>query len=168
MARFVLLGLILLAALLFQTTLLELVRFHIKPDLVLILVIFFALLNGIKPGAVFGAAAGLAQDLVGGRYLGLNALALAITALAVGYLESKVFKENLLVPILVVFLASVLHAVLIYSFHLLAGTHLPLAAGARIGIIEACFNALVVPLGYRKFLLSSTRGMLRGFKRRGV
>ena len=168
MARLGLLGMLLLAVLLLQTTLLELIRFYIKPDLILMLVIFFALLNGIRPGVIFGAVAGLVQDLVFGRFLGLNSLALAITALPVGYLESKVFKENLLVPILVVFLASILHAVLIYSLQYLAGVHLPLAAGARIGIMEACFNALVVPLGYKKFLLSSTRGMLRGFRRRGV
>lgn len=168
MYRVGVLALLLAGALLFQATLLELIRFYIKPDLILILVIFFALINGARPGVMFGAAAGLLQDLVFGRFLGINLIALSITALVVGHLENKVFKENLLVPILVVFLGSFFHAGLMLALQFLAGVHLPLSAAAHIGFLEAAFNAVLVPLLYRRFWVSNTIGILRGFKRGGV
>ena len=52
------LGVIMAVAFLLQATLLELIRFYIKPDLVLILVIFFALINGSKPGSDPGRRGG--------------------------------------------------------------------------------------------------------------
>ncbi|NPV90188.1 MAG: rod shape-determining protein MreD [Firmicutes bacterium] len=168
MARAGVLGAIVIVALLLQATLLELIRFSVKPDLVLILVIFFALINGSRPGMILAAAAGLLIDLLWGRFLGINILTLTITAFLVGYLENKVFKDNLLVPILVVFCGSVLHAGLMLMFQELAGVHLPLSAGVRTGLLEAAYNALLAPLFYKLFYRSSTSGVLQGFKRGGL
>ena len=68
----------------------------IKPDLPLLLTIDLALLYGWRRGALVGLSAGLWQDLLLGRYLGLDALALGLTGALVGLAEPRVWKENVL------------------------------------------------------------------------
>ena len=83
---------ILLLVLIVQSTLVDLISVGgYKPDLALV---FFLLMFARKGGfsAVFaGFGIGLAQDLLGGGILGLNALSKA----AAGYLLAKLFPEKI-------------------------------------------------------------------------
>ena len=147
-----LLFLMVIIALILQSTLLELVRFYVKPDLILIIVVFVALLRGSREGFLFGLAAGFLEDLLAGRYLGLFSLAMSLTGGAAGFLEDKVFKENLLVPIIVVFGATLLRGFFLLGISGLAGTKvLALKTGMGLAFMEACYNALLVPLFYGWF-----------------
>lgn len=149
--KWLLFGLVIIALIL-QSTVLELVRFYVKPDLVLILVVFFALLQGTRQGFLLGLAVGLLEDLLIGRYLGLHSLTMALTAGTVGLLEDKVFKENLLVPVIVVFGATLLRGGLLLGVTLLAGVRVvSLKTGIGLAFMEACYNALLVPIFYRCF-----------------
>lgn len=93
------------------------------PDLVLILVVFFALFNGPVQGAIYGYLCGLLEDLFLGRLIGVNALSKALTAYIIGRLQGNVFKENLLVGVLGVLLATFINSffVLVLSFAALDG-----------------------------------------------
>ncbi|KUK64518.1 MAG: Rod shape-determining protein MreD [Desulfotomaculum sp. 46_80] len=76
----------LLAALTLQVTVLDFFRVAgVKPDLVLIVIIFNSFLQGSKNGALWGFAAGFLVDISTGCYFGLNALTLA----AAGYLAGE-------------------------------------------------------------------------------
>ncbi|NLK51869.1 MAG: rod shape-determining protein MreD [Syntrophomonadaceae bacterium] len=165
MKRFGILTLLVIGSFLLQSTLLDILPLRIKPDLILILVIFFSLLNGRRHGLIMGVTAGLLQDLLRGRLLGMNLLALALTGWVVGLLEDKVYKENILVPILVVFLATLLHALAMVILSAIAGLHLTLLTGLYIGVVEALYNTFLVPLFYGRFFISSTRGALSSVTR---
>ena len=91
MKRMGIIALLVSGSFLFQSTLLEILPLRIKPDLVLILVVFFSLLNGRRPGLIMGITTGLLQDLLRGRLLGMNLLALALVGWVVGFL----FFQNL-------------------------------------------------------------------------
>jgi len=67
------------------------------PDLILLFVAFYALLNGSRRGCLYGFVCGLFRDLYVGRVIGLNALSLALTAYLLGKWELKVFQDNYLV-----------------------------------------------------------------------
>ncbi|HAU32355.1 MAG: Rod shape-determining protein MreD [Desulfotomaculum sp. 46_296] len=76
----------LLAALTLQATVLDYLRVAgVKPDIVLIVIIFNSFRQGSKNGALWGFAAGLLVDIFSGGYFGLNALSLA----AAGYLAGE-------------------------------------------------------------------------------
>lgn len=161
MRRYGIIALLLLGSLLLQSTLIGVLPLKTKPDLVLILVIFFALFNGVWGGTVFGAVAGLSQDLLRGRLVGMNLLALAITGYLTGWLANKVFKENIIVPLVLVFVFTILHGLLMLLFTNFAGIDFSCFTALRIGLIEALYNTFLVPLFYGKFLISSTRGSLK-------
>lgn len=99
----------------------------IRPDLLLIVVVSASLLYGKEAGVGAGFFAGLLQDLASGNVFGLNLLA----KMAVGYLfglaERKVFKENILLPVLALLLATLLNSAIVMSFVMLSGYKIDIA-----------------------------------------
>lgn len=87
--------------LILQSTYFEIFRVvGVKPDAVLLVVIFYAIQNGPRKGALFGFVAGLIEDIFTAKFLGLHAVLKAVIGLSVGLLEKRVFKENIFIPAL--------------------------------------------------------------------
>ena len=99
---------ILAIALLIQLTLLDHIKiFGIKPDLMLIPVIFFGLFLGSGKGLESGIAAGILKDLFALDFFGINACILGVTGLLAGVLGTKFSRESKNTQILlVVFLTA--------------------------------------------------------------
>lgn len=113
MMHYLLLGLILPVSLILQSTLFEYIKIaDVKPDLLLVTTIFYGLLYGKGPAARLGFIYGLIEDLFIGKYIGINGL----TKMTVGYLiglgESKIYKDHILVPILALFIGTIVHQVI--------------------------------------------------------
>lgn len=83
------------------------------PDLLLIFVIYYALLNEHKKASIYGFICGLAEDLYMGRIIGINALAKGLTAYIVGKLQANVFKDYILVGVISVFMGTLLNTAII-------------------------------------------------------
>lgn len=134
----------------------------IIPDLVLIFVVFFALFNGAEKGAVYGYLCGLLEDLFLGRLIGMNALAKALTAYVVGRLQSNVFKENLVVGVLGVFLATLMNIFFLFilSFAKFSAFHFDLNI-LKVLLFQSLYNLfLAVPI-YTWYYNASHTGVLR-------
>lgn len=139
--------------LLMQSTLLTEYRpLGVIPDLLMIVVVCSALLNGAKFGLQLGVTAGILQDLMIGNF-GIHLILKVIVGYLVGSIEGNVFKKRVVVPVVVVFLTTFLHEYLflllseqlIFSisfFGALKTTIFPLA------IINALFTLLIYPVLY--------------------
>ena len=93
----------LLTALLLQGTVLARLSFlRSKPDLVLVVVVCFALADGPAVGMGAGFGAGLVADLLGTHTLGLLALVLCIVGYAAGVIRSYFDRLATFTPMLVV------------------------------------------------------------------
>lgn len=80
---------------------------HVWPDLPTVLVVLVALVFGPREAAYVGLAAGLLQDLLLGRYIGLFTVGkLAVAALA-GFVSKKVYMEHVLTPVVTAFITTV-------------------------------------------------------------
>jgi rod shape-determining protein MreD len=67
----------------------------IKPDFILILVLFVAIMQGRIYGQLFGFGIGLVVDSIGiGSFLGLSALSKTIAGFIAGYLKKKRNRLN--------------------------------------------------------------------------
>lgn len=93
MTRFSIYSLIGLALLLQLTLLNYLKLFGSKPDLILILVVFFGLFLGPSAGIETGLAAGFLEDIFVTDIFGINALALGLAGLIAGLISTKVYRE---------------------------------------------------------------------------
>ncbi|MGE5371481.1 MAG: rod shape-determining protein MreD [Solirubrobacterales bacterium] len=82
------------------------------PNVVLLVVAFYAIWTGSRAGFGYGFLCGLLEDLYTGRFIGMNAISKALTACVLGRLEVNVFKENVLVGFGASCVASLLNAVI--------------------------------------------------------
>lgn len=135
----------------------------VKPDLLLIMVVFTAFIKGSKYGGIFGFMLGLIEDLITGRFIGMNALIKGSLGYLIGLTEGKIYKENLLAPGLLLLLASLLQGVLTVLLFNITGTNFALKEQMyKIIIPTAIYNAGLGPLFYLRFFNSLTKGILSG------
>jgi rod shape-determining protein MreD len=112
----------------------------IKPDLLLITVLSTGLLVGKEKGVAVGFFAGLLADLASGGVFGSHTLSKMAIGYGAGMLERKVFKENILLPLLAVMVATVIHSVLM--------TGILVFLGFRVEIISLVMHNLLPLLAY--------------------
>ncbi len=156
------LTLLFLVSLLLQSTLFNFFEIGgVKPDLVLLLVIFYAFTNGPRKGAVFGLCIGLVEDMFFGHYIGMNALALLGAGCIAGWFGTIMYKDNLIIAVLVTFCTSVISQSMILFSGLVVGLGWTLELGWRTVISLAAYNTCLVPFTYRWFYRSVTCGFFR-------
>jgi rod shape-determining protein MreD len=148
--RFVLIIFSFFLALILQTTIFPLLQYRgTMPDLMLILVIFTALFSNSTVGGVVGFIVGLIQDLVISRYLGLCALSGLITGYTVGKLEGRLFKENPVVPIILVFFGTFLYNTVYFMGRGLCGSFpLSFVQLMMTTLTEGIYNVVLTFLFY--------------------
>ncbi len=163
MLRLLILLLLPLAALFLQASIFSV--FNIKgavPDLLLIFIIFFALINGPKKGGVYGLLCGLLEDLYLGRFIGMNAIAKGITGYAIGNLQINVFKENLLVGVISVLIGSILNIIILLLLTVVFSTSFSVDLHFLVDVFfHLSYNFLLaIPL-YMWYYNSSKSGILK-------
>jgi rod shape-determining protein MreD len=124
------------------------------PDLILIVVVSTALIKGPAEGALMGFGAGLGLDLVSSGFVGLHALIKMTLGFFIGLAEEKIFKENLLLPAVVLLAATFIHELL---YLLVAAAYKQLEVGFWVALSSivlplSLYNALLAPFIYAKLL----------------
>jgi rod shape-determining protein MreD len=137
----------LLTALLLQTTVLS--RYPIlgaEPDLLLVVVVCFALTDGPGVGMTAGFGAGLAADLLGDHVLGLLALVYCMVGYAAGIARSFLDRLATTTPVLFVGVATIA-ATLAYSglALLLGDPRVSPAEIVRTGVRSALYDVALTP-----------------------
>lgn len=162
--RFVILFVLICCGLLLQTSTLNYFSIGgVKPDLVLLLVVFNAFVRGNPEGARVGFFSGLLVDIIAGEYFGLNALCYMAAGHFSGMLHDKVYKNSFLIVMFIMWVTSMLVQILYYIILCYAGTVMPLGVVlTRVMIPTAVYTFLLVPLFYKKFLKSNQNGWLKG------
>jgi len=145
--RNVTMAFLLIGSLLLQSTLLDYISIAgVKPDLSLIFVISFGLLLGARVGAVTGLLTGLLQDIMIGSFIGVHAAAKMLAGVLAGYLEKKIFKDNLLLPVIALFAGTLLHSLVVYVLYFLFGVNYPILISLQMLIIpEMLYNSFIAP-----------------------
>jgi rod shape-determining protein MreD len=156
--RIAVLGIFFLAIFI-QITILDTVQlFGIKPDLVFILVIFYAFLRGQREGAFWGFLAGFLKDVATGSYFGLNALDHLAAGYLAGLIQTALYKDNpfvvSLVTALVCFVNGLIHYLLLFYLGIFIS---PWIAVFKIALSASGYNAIVALFLYRWFFRSYTR-----------
>lgn len=106
---------ILVAAFLIQLLFLDHMKiWSAKPDLLILLVVFYAIFFGPAAGAEAGFVSGLFKDIYSLDIFGANAVLLLLTGLIAGILSPKLFKESKLTQGTLVFVSSGLYMIIHY------------------------------------------------------
>lgn len=116
----------------------------VVPDVPIVLAVLLGLRYGAEAGCVAGFALGLAQDVVGGGPLGLQALSKALVGFAAGDLPRWLLVTRPIVPVGLAVVATVLDGLV--RFGLLQLFHYPAPLGellVRVIVPQAGYNGVL-------------------------
>lgn len=151
-------GSIIIAGLALQTASPGLALFGLKPELMLLLTLLFAMLQEPVGAGIFGFVSGLLQDILVGQFIGLYAGTYLLMAILVGFLAGRLYKENLLVRFFAIISGTVLGQVLYLFGAASFGSSSPESWSLVFGIFgTALFNGVVGVLLYRPLVAINHR-----------
>ena len=130
----------------------------IWPDILLLVVMSWALLRGPGEAAVWAFAGGVGLDLLSSGPFGASAAGLLVVVLLTTALQSGVFRGRALIPLLTAFLATAaFHAVYLLSMLLI---------GQRIDVLDALTRVILPQAVYNAALSLFVHRIMAGIHRR--
>lgn len=121
----------------------------VKPDLMLIAVISWSLLRGVREGIGWAFIGGLWLDLLSNTPLGISTLALMVVSLACALGELNVFRNQPMLPVLTVILGTILFTlVCLFLMQILAYHVIWWDSLRRVMLPSILLNALIAPMLY--------------------
>jgi rod shape-determining protein MreD len=146
--RVLLLAAVILSALLLQTTIFaEINLLGAKPELMYLITIAFAMLEGPASGAITGFVGGMAQDFLLDAPKGITALTLTLLGYAVGMARQYIVSPSPVLPAVLVALGTfagvLFYGVVSFLLGQLDSTWLYLL---RVAVLSAIYNAVLTPL----------------------
>ena len=139
---------VVLTALLLQSTLLAQIKLGgAKPDLVFLVTIVLAFLEGTSSGSLAGFVGGMAEDFLLNQPKGITALTLTLVGYSVGMLRQYITSPSPLLPVGLVGSATV-GGVLFYGMVSFLLGQLDVGFGylVRIALLTGLYNAVLTPL----------------------
>lgn len=120
----------------------------VKPDILLTVLVCWAILEGPRSGAVFGFWGGLLEGVFTTTALGVTALVKTVAGYLVGEVRRRIISRTVIWPMAVVFVISVLHEVA--KFGLWAMLGIEGRPAFRLGVVAgfALYNTLLTLLVY--------------------
>ena len=139
----------------------------VSPDVVLVLVVSWALVRGSERGMVWGFLGGLSVDLLSGAPLGTHTLALVLVGFLAGLVRRMPFHSRLVLPLIVIIGATLTYDLVTALILRVAGWPLSLPLAITGVIVPSLItNAALMPLTFWTvlwtiFQLDRFRGELR-------
>jgi rod shape-determining protein MreD len=146
--RVLLLAAVIFSALLLQTTIFaEINLLGAKPELMYLITIAFAMLEGPASGAITGFVGGMAQDFLLDAPKGITALTLTLLGYAIGMARQYIVSPSPVLPVVLVALGTfagvLFYGVVSFLLGQLDSTWLYLL---RVAVLSAIYNAILTPL----------------------
>jgi rod shape-determining protein MreD len=139
---------VVLTALLLQSTLFAQIKLGgAKPDLVFLVTIVLAFLEGPSSGSLAGFMGGMAEDFLLNQPKGITALTLTLVGYSVGMLRQFISTPSPLLPVGLVGAATVV-GMLFYGLvsFLLGQLQVGTAYVVRVALLTGLYNAVLTPL----------------------
>lgn len=115
MKRFLVMTVLVIVSILLQISVFPFLKLAgVTPNVVLILIVSFALMRGRAEGAVLGFVCGLILDLLSGGVVGMNALIFTVIGYLNGMLHHLFFANNILLPLGMVLASSLGYDLIMY------------------------------------------------------
>ena len=139
---------IVVTAILLQSTVFSQVKLlGVKPELLYIVTVLLAVIEGPREGLIFGFSAGMAEDFFLNQPKGVTALTLTLLGYTVGLAKQYIVSASPLLPTTLVAVGS-FGAVCFYQLvrFLLRDLDLETVEFFRIALLTAAYDTLLTPL----------------------
>jgi len=138
---------VVLTALVLQSTLFSQVTLAgVKPELVYLVTIVLAFLEGPSSGAVAGFAGGMAQDFLLNQPKGITALTLTLVGYAVGTIRQYIVTPSPLLPVALVAGATSVGVLFYGVVAFLLGLSVGTLYLVRVALLAGVYNGVLTPI----------------------
>lgn len=120
----------------------------IKPDLLLVLLVFYAIFKGPVRGGITGACLGLLEDLYIGQVLGPCLLIRLLIGAGVGFFSRNIYKESALIPLLVLLFATLASNTCFWIYYSLSSGYISWTYYLKVVFLQSAYNAIFIPFFY--------------------
>lgn len=120
----------------------------VKPDILLVVVVFYAYFYGYERATFFGLALGLIEDLFLGGFLGGNIFIKMMVGFFVGLFSRNIYKDTILLPMLVIFASTILSNYLHWAIINIFVEKIEVAYLLKTALIQSGLNMCLVPVFY--------------------
>jgi rod shape-determining protein MreD len=149
--------LIVVSALLEATWLQAISIQEVVPDIVLILVVYFAITEGAERGMYTGLIGGIFQDVAANTGVGHHVICLVLVGYIVGRMASRLITDNPYVKALTVLFSTIVHEIFYVMIEYVQKVDLEAMYTMSYAIPHrACYTAIVTPIVF--YLLLRIRG----------
>jgi rod shape-determining protein MreD len=132
---------------LIQSTMLSQFRFLSgRPDLILLVVIGWGLAGRATESMVFAFFGGLFLDFFSALPFGTNAIALVIVALLVSLYEGRIWEANILMPLGITLMGSLVYNMIILAVLFLSGRQIDLTFAFGRVILPSTFLNIILAI----------------------
>jgi rod shape-determining protein MreD len=137
------------ALLLESTVFSDLKLLGVRPELMYLVTVVIAILEGPREGMVVGFAGGMAQDFLLNQPKGITALTLTLLGYAAGLSRQYIVSSSPLLPTILV-AAGTAAGVAFYQIvaFLLGQLEEPFGYGLRVTLLTALYGAILTPILY--------------------
>ena len=140
---------VVISALVLQSTLFSQITLAgVKPELVYLVTIVLALLEGPSAGAVAGFAGGMTQDFLLNQPKGTTALTLTLVGYAVGMLRQYIVTPSPLLPVVVVAGATMVGILFYGIVAFLLGVDVGGMYLVKAAVLSGVYDAVLTPIFY--------------------
>jgi len=140
---------VVITALVLQSTLFSQITLAgVKPELVYLVTIVLALLEGPSAGAVAGFAGGMTQDFLLNQPKGITALTLTLVGYAVGMLRQYIVTPSPLLPVVVVAGATMIGILFYGIVAFLLGVDVGGMYLVKAAVLSGVYDAVLTPIFY--------------------
>lgn len=136
-------------ALLVQSTIFHDLRLlGVRPELLYLVTVVVAVLEGANEGVVIGFVGGLAQDLlIDGSPIGITALTLTLLGYTMGLLRQYIVSPSPFLPVVLVALGTTAGVAFYIVVNFLLGNYdNTLTFAVRVSLLSGLYNAILTPL----------------------
>lgn len=114
------------------------------PNLLFVFSIAYSIINGKKEGVLIGVISGLLQDIFFFQGLGVNALVNMLCCFIAGIIGDGIWREKRLIPIITIFIATILKVLGIYVILYFMNQNVDLLRGIK----TALYNSVIMLFSY--------------------
>lgn len=141
---------IIITCALLQITILNYIKIlNVKPDLLMVSVVFASIFLGVRQALISSIFAGILKDTLSINALGINTLLFPLASFFIISLSKKISLDNNLIRMASIFIIMLINDVITRLIFLFLGNFISWGIFLRTAFMESLYTAFILPLVFK-------------------
>jgi rod shape-determining protein MreD len=131
-------------------------------DVVFVYIVCFSIVRDNIEGLIIALFTGIIRDCFFPAAFGINTVVFIITAFSIGYLEKRIYKDTIIVPVIFTFFATITKGLLYFSYFYIISYKFDFIKNViYIVVLESIINCIISIYIYKLILKVYSMGIFK-------